>query len=315
MIKKKIKIIFAAGIHSGGGLFIFNYLKQKMISIEDIIYIDERLKNTKFLRKSRLICVKKNIFSKVYNEIKALRSNIVNSDEIIFLNGLPPFLGSSKKVTVYFQNANILKDETSIHHLFSLDFLRSLKFLLFRGNVNKWIVFSKHAKKILSKYVNINRIYLKKINLKLTNKKQYKKVYDFIYPASGEDHKNHKKLIDAFIHLSKKKHFPKLLITLNKSDYKKLNILHYKKKYKLRIFNKPNKNRKIFLKNYNRSRALIYPSTSETLGLPLLEAKEMGLDILVSNKEFAKNYASKKYVFNPYKTESIVKIILKYLYN
>ena len=48
---------------------------------------------------------KKNIFSKVYNEIKALRSNIVNSDEIIFLNGLPPFLGSSKKTGKVFNPA------------------------------------------------------------------------------------------------------------------------------------------------------------------------------------------------------------------
>lgn len=315
MIKKKIKIIFAAGIHSGGGLFILNHLKQKIISFEDTVYIDERLKNSMFLRKSRLIYVKKNIFSKIYNEFKALKSNAITNNEIIFLNGLPPFLSSSKKVTVYFQNANIMKGGNNIFYLFSSDFLRSLKFFLFRKNVNKWVVFSEHAKKILSKYVNKNIIYLEKINIKLVNKKKNKKIYDFIYPASGENHKNHKKLIDAFVHLSKKKYFPKLLITLNKRDYKKLNILYYKKKYKLKIFNKHNKNREVFLKNYNKSRALIFPSTSETLGLPLLEAKEMGMDILVSNKEFAKNYTSKKYVFNPYKTESIVKVILKYLHN
>lgn len=314
MIKRKIKIIFAAGIHSGGGLFIFNYLKSKIISKEDIVYIDERLRDIKSLGKLRLIYVKKNIFSKIYYEFKAIRSKVRNNNEIIFLNGLPPFLRTSKKVTVYFQNANILKYENNIYHLFSFDFFRSIKFLLFRRNVNKWIVFSKYSKKILSKYINRKKIYLEKINIKLENNEKNKKVYDFIYPASGEEHKNHKKLIEAFIELSKKKCFPKLLITLNNKEYKRLNILYYKKKYKLKIFNKPNKNRKVFLKNYSKSRALIYPTTSETLGLPLLEAKKMGMDILASNEEFAKNYTTKKYIFNPYKTESIVKVILNYLY-
>ena len=38
------------------------------------------------------------------------------------------------------------------------------------------------------------------------------------------------------------------------------------------------------------AKALIFPSFTETLGLPLLEAKSYGIDILASNRNFAKDY-------------------------
>ena len=48
--------------------------------------------------------------------------------------------------------------------------------------------------------------------------------FDFIYPASLMNHKNHKLLINALIKLSNKKIFPKVVLTLEKKDEKKLNI-------------------------------------------------------------------------------------------
>ena len=48
--------------------------------------------------------------------------------------------------------------------------------------------------------------------------------YDFIYPASGENHKNHRRLFEALIILSKKKIFPKLVVTLNKYELNKFNV-------------------------------------------------------------------------------------------
>ena len=307
------KIIYAAGIHSGGGLFILNYLKNKIISNKDLIYIDKRLNHNIFKNKSRLFYVNNDLFSKFYNECALIKYSALKYKEIIFLNGLPPVLRHFPKVTVYFQNANILMTNNKIMNFFSLNFLRFLKFYLFKGNVNKWIVFSKHAKKQLSKYVNTNKIYIKSIEIKIDNKLKFNKVYDYIYPASGEAHKNHKKLIEAFIFLSKKNYFPKLLITLNEKELKKYKVKYYIKKYNLKIYNKPDKNREAFLRNYKKSKALIFPSTSETLGLPLMEAKRFGLDILASNKNFAKEYTKKTMLFNPHNAESIVKVILKHL--
>ena len=47
------------------------------------------------------------------------------------------------------------------------------------------------------------------------------------------------------------------------------------------------------MSNYSYSKALIFPSYTETLGLPLLEAKSYGIEILASNRNFAKEYTKK----------------------
>ena len=64
---------------------------------------------------------------------------------------------------------------------------------------------------------------------------------------------------------------------------------------------------------YNQCKALIYPSLSETLGLPLLEAKKFNIDIITSNKEFAKEYNNPKLIFNPYSSISIANKIERYI--
>ena len=113
--------------------------------------------------------------------------------------------------------------------------------------------------------------------------------------------------------LSKLKIFPRLLITLNKVDIIKFKVAHLAKKFKLKISNKPSDNREKFLKNYNKSKALIFPSQSETLGLPLIEAQKFGIDILASNKNFAKEYTSKERLFNPNYPKDIADTIIRYI--
>jgi len=156
-------------------------------------------------------------------------------------------------------------------------------------------------------------IYKEKICIKIKRKKREKKIYDFIYPANGASHKNHKNLIKAFIILSKLKIFPRLLITLNKVDIVKFKVTYLVNKFQLKIVNKPNNDREKFLKNYNKSKALIFPSYSETLGLPLMEAQKFGIDILASDRNFAKEYTSKERLFNPTHPRDIANKIIEYI--
>jgi len=305
--KKKIKIIYAAGLHSGGGLFILNYLRKKIFNKEDIFFLDERLKLDKFYKNLNIIFVKDSFFSKFYSELKIKLFYDKNKNNIIFLNGLPPFFKFKNYVISYFQNANILTSK----RFFSTDNLRSIKFRFFKKNVDKWVVFSRYAKKMLKKKIQKREITYQKIILKNFRSK-LKKKYDFIYPASGEDHKNHENLIKAFIILSKNKIFPRLLLTLKKSEFTKLNIQYYKKKYKLKIINKPYQMREKFMSNYSYSKALIFPSYTETLGLPLLEAKSYGIAILASNRNFAKEYTKKNMLFEPDNPKDLAKKIINY---
>ena len=171
-VKKKIKIIYAAGLHSGGGLFILNYLKKKIFNKEDIFFLDERLKLDKFYKNLKIILVKDGFFSKFYSELKIKLFYDKNENNIIFLNGLPPFFKYKNHVVSYFQNANILTSK----RFFSTDNLRSIKFMFFKKNVDKWIVFSRYAKKILNKKIQKREITYQKIILKNFKSKLKKKI-------------------------------------------------------------------------------------------------------------------------------------------
>jgi glycosyltransferase involved in cell wall biosynthesis len=304
-------LYYASGLNKGGGLTILKiFFKQR--DSQNFFFIDERIKLKK---KKNVYIVKNNLLSKIISEIR-IKKIVKHYTKIIFLNGLPPFKRYNNPVSVYFQNANILPkkfiDFLNINFMFSKNFLRFIKFILFKKNCDNWYVFSKFSKKILSKYIPRNKILLKKINIHVRKRKVFNK-YDFIYPASGENHKNHQRLFDAFIILSKKEIFPKLVITLNKYELNKFNVKYIKKKYSLRIYNKYSNNRIKFLNMYNQCKALIYPSLSETLGLTLLEAKKFNIDIITSNQEFAKEYSSPKLIFDPYSSISIANKIEQYI--
>ena len=58
---------------------------------------------------------------------------------------------------------------------------------------------------------------------------------------------------------------------------------------------------------------MIFPSYSETLGLPLMEAQKFGIDILASDRNFAKEYTSKERLFNPIHPRDIANKIIEYI--
>jgi glycosyltransferase involved in cell wall biosynthesis len=70
----------------------------------------------------------------------------------------------------------------------------------------------------------------------------------------------------------------------------------------------------IGMKNlYSNSGALIYPSLVESFGLPLLEAKTIGMPIIAADLQYVWDVVEPAYVFNPHDKNSISRAIKKYL--
>lgn len=65
---------------------------------------------------------------------------------------------------------------------------------------------------------------------------------------------------------------------------------------------------------YSNMNALIFPSLAETLGLPLIEAEQSGIQRIVPDLPYAKEICGDKaYYFNPRKVDSMVKVITEYV--
>ena len=298
---KFLSILNATSIHQGGGRSILNEFNKIKF---DKVYFDPRLKN-------RLV---NSYLYKLYLEFILLFKSNKNT-KIVYLSGTPPIFKSNSYIFCCFQNCNIFFfcHHNLFHWFFSKDFFRYLYFCIFKNNVDLWIVFSDYAKNLLLKN-NIKEYKIKLLNLYTPftkKKKNKKKIFDFIYPASLLPHKNHINLIKALIILANKGLYPKILLTLNKNEILTSGFLKFIDQFKLKVTFKYFHNS--INKGYECSKALIYPSLRETVGLPLLEASNNGLYILAANRFYSKQFIKPLYIFDPLNPKNIAHKMRKFL--
>ncbi|MFT8322306.1 MAG: glycosyltransferase [Bacillus sp. (in: firmicutes)] len=131
------------------------------------------------------------------------------------------------------------------------------------------------------------------IEAKIGENKQQVKLF---YPTNKEKYKNNERLLAAVKRYNQrnKQHQVKLYLTIQGNDCKDITYLDkvpFESMYTL----------------YKKMDALIFPSFAETLGLPLLEAEQCGIDRIVADREYAKEICKEDaYYFNPFSIESIV---------
>lgn len=137
---------------------------------------------------------------------------------------------------------------------------------------------------------------------------------EFIYVADGEAHKNHRILVAAWIELSSDGIFPPLLLTLPpRCDALWKEIEQSVMKFGLKITNLGTLTHDAMLERYSTSRALIFPSITESFGLPLLEASAAGLPIIASELDYVRDVCSPDETFDPHSSRSIAAAVKRFL--
>ena len=133
--------------------------------------------------------------------------------------------------------------------------------------------------------------------------------YQFFYPADGVGHKNHKQLLDAWFILASQKRFPKLILTLSDNEMKRFN---YQRNLP-NICNVGKVDRSKVLEILKDSDAMIFPSSAETFGIPLLEASAYNIPILASEKDFVRDVCVPDFTFNPLSSTSIADAVDRFM--
>ena len=222
-----------------------------------------------------------------------------------------PFI---KDQTLYINQANLINP--AIYKYSISDLLFSLKRLylrIFLKNTKKIIVQSNFMKKFIKKsYNNLNfKIFidhnLEFKKLKLHKKNINKKKIKILYPSSMYNYKNH----EIIVHLLKGYMLKNInfYFTCSKKEFEPYKNI--KNLYRINYFD--NKNLE---KVYNQYDAIIFPSLIESLGLPIIEATQMRMPILVSDLPYSREINSNciKY-FNPKSTKSLYKTIYNLFLN
>jgi glycosyltransferase involved in cell wall biosynthesis len=320
-------ILYAPNIHTGGGKTLLISLLIALEGKNCLLILDERLDFPRL--KNNILFRARPTFNSRFKAETVLKDNTRKGDIILCFHSLPPLFKSQAKVLVYFHNKHMIGSiklmlKEGPKTIFRLTIERMLA-RVFYQNVDQYLVQSQSMKRSLEFY------YSKKMSPvdvhpfidipdKLFHiKTQSNKEFEFIYISVGLKHKNHINLLKAWAYLAENGIFPLLTLTLPKdnnvsNNSKTLSEMNrLVEKYQLQIENlgwvDPNE----VLRIYSSSRALIFPSLMESFGLPLIEAKKIGLPIIASELDYVRDVCDPDESFDPTSYISIAKAVMRFL--
>jgi glycosyltransferase involved in cell wall biosynthesis len=313
-------IFFAPNINRGGGKYILDDVINAGLYNDCVFIVDSRnIINVEKIKGNKLFVIKPKILSRIYAEFLLLKLS-TNYKKVIMMGNLPPLFSIKIKVVIFFQNRLILHStyprqgglRGSIKSFVETNWLR-----YFSKHNHEFIVQNETTKNELQKNIRCNAsikvIAFKTIRmlneLKSTNRKKNKE--NFIYIASGDSHKNHKMLIEAWKILASNGIKPRLTLTIDAATYPVISnyINEAKLKYELDIINVGILDSNSLSLLYQESQVLIYPSYVESLGLPLLEAIDYGLEIIAPEVDYIRDIINPSQTFDPSSAKSISRAV------
>lgn len=139
--------------------------------------------------------------------------------------------------------------------------------------------------------------------------------FDFLYVASGDPHKNHLVLLEAWCILAAENLFPSLCLTLDPTvDRSLMRAIEAKvRTHRLRIENRDPVPSTEVGTIYGSAGALVYPSLFESFGLPLIEATQAGLPVLAGELDYVRDVVDPAQSFDPRSPLSIARAVRRHL--
>ena len=298
---------------------IIKFIINRKLSIkEKIVYLGKKklisfeILNINFLEKIFSVFFNKNILIKLNNHkfdivhspfISSLKYS--NSKKIITIHDAIPFdypkFSKKSKFLIYFTKKYHQKCIDSCDAIITVSNYSKSRIL------HHFVVNPKKIHVLNHPYLNTNNT---KFNPYLFDQSLIKPNNYYIFFGAIEPKKNILFLIKSFIHADSKH---KLLLIKsqgwkNKEIFKFINSLSNFHKKKIVILDHQSiENLNTYLKN---SRALVFPSLVEGFGLPIIEASELGVPVILSDipvfRELFDNY---KFFINPNNTNDLISII------
>jgi len=325
-------IIYAPNVHTGGGKTLLIGLLKKCDN-DAILILDNRLDHSALEGKNIIAKVTASFQSRLKAEF-ILKKASTEDHKVLCFHSLPPIFKSKSKVYVYFHNKHLISNNKIgfprekkraiariwIEKKMSKFFYKNVDEYFVQSNTmkrNLEFYYSKHMRKVTIFPFSDLSIFSNQASL-LTNDNLSNSIncskHDFIYISNGPKHKNHKTLLKAWVVLANQKIFPKLTLTLpidNKEEIDNINNLI--ETYHIRVENLGYIDLSEVLKLYLSAKALIFPSLIESYGLPLVEARLVGLPILAPELVYVREVCNPVETFDPTSEISIAMAVKRFL--
>lgn len=328
---KRNLFIHAVNVHQGGGRTLLASLLEACGAYQQVIaLLDSRMVLPNVLPRGLTI---RRVNPSILERLRAewwLARHVKAGDGVLCFGNLPPLFGLRGHTSVFVQN-RLLIDGTKLEDFklrtrFRLRVER-LWFASRTRHIDEFIVQTPSMKRLLSSTglvdkqpVNVRpfmRVEQGELHLSATATGDQKidKKYDFIYVASSEPHKNHRRLIEAWCILAEQGLFPKLCLTMDRNSSAEFCdwMEERQRRYGLKLENVGNITREQVMNHYMLAKALIYPSLLESFGLPLLEAHRLGLPVLAPELDYVRDILDPEQTFDPLSPVSIAKAVKRFM--
>jgi glycosyltransferase involved in cell wall biosynthesis len=322
--KQKKLVIHAPNVHTGGGLTLLKELLAYPNQALRWMQVDERASGL-FAQPVTIkqTYIKRSICSRLVAEWR-LWYYVSCEDVVLCFHGLPPLLPLSAHVIVFAQN-RLLVEKTPLRVYSPLTSIRLLVERLWltcaQHHADRYIVQSPSMAVALKKHLK-NKSKVSVLPFTTfhslepdSNSTNSVRKFDFVYVADGEPHKNHTVLLSAWCLLAEQGFKPSLALTVSSTLHASLanDISEVTKRHSLNIVNLGQLSHKDIHHLYQASSALIYPSRIESLGLPLIEAKQYGLSILAPELDYVRDIVEPVETFNPDSPVSVARSVRRFL--
>jgi glycosyltransferase involved in cell wall biosynthesis len=305
-------ILFAPGVHQGGGAILLKALLAVAGEFFTVAYIDRRFLEREFFSYAgKVVPVCNSILGRLTAELDLKRTASEKFSVFCFHN-LPPFFKFEGKIVQFLQNRLILDPALKVNIRVRT---QQKLFRLLMKRVDVFIVQTDGMKRELESVNHGASVRVCSfIPTCYVRNEEAEAVKDgFVYPASGEPHKNHRVLLEAWRLLKQEGCCVPLHLTVPKNSRLGEYIDDFTKKHQLNVVNHGAIEHHEVISIMNASAGLIFPSKIESFGLPLLEAASLGLPIVASELDFVRDVVIPSESFHPDSALSICRAVIRFL--
>lgn len=317
-------LLHAPNIHVGGGL----QLLKSLLRVCPIPFVwgqlDSRIQGECLLPDSiAQHWVKKSVWSRLRAEWR-IYQRCAPDDTVLCLHGVPPLFRLRGRVVVLVQNrllfdASSLKKypiPTRVRLMVERRWVRTMS-----QKCDRYIVQTPSMARIVTRAlgnqvtISILPFTSKSLGAGYGSTGASFLQYDFVYIASGDSHKNHGNLLLAWLLLAEAGYMPSLALTVDEHSHPRLanEIAKQREQNGLNIVNLGKVDSANITALYKSSSALIFPSTVESFGLPLIEASQLGLPVLASELDYVRDVIEPIETFDPDSAISIARAVRRFL--
>lgn len=307
-------LIDALHICMGGGLMILNHLINNLVhrGIDFVLLKDKRcpqLQSEAYVRNTTVLSAKNKYRKQFY------KAHCKDFAAVVCFGNIPPAIRLNVPVYTYFHNVSLLKipkDYKLTKKIFSI--LKRFYIKRYAKNTDGWIVQTNYTASLVKGALagKSQRVYeypFYWIPSDMNNTPRSQRT-DYIYVGDYTQAKGHDYLLEAWIKLSKSGFKHTLHMTVTNPEFTK--SVEHAAQNGVPVVNHGKLPFDEIVKLYNKSKATVYPSLNESLGLGIVEAVDAGCDVIGVDLPYMHSVCKPTGLFKACDATSIAQAVMEY---